>query len=56
MAQPLEALPAPGHLRLDRAGGNLEVIYGESLYTASRLLVLPDLLTRVLGSSDTPYG
>ena len=52
----LRALPAPGHLHLDGAGGNLEVIYGESLYTASRLLVLPDLLTQVLGSADAPYG
>jgi hypothetical protein len=52
----LRALPAPGYQHLDRAGGNLGVIYDESPYTASRLLTLPDLLTRVLGSADAPYG
>jgi hypothetical protein len=52
----LRALPAPGHVHLDRAGGNLDVIYGESPYTASRLLTLPDLLTQVLGSADAAYG
>jgi hypothetical protein len=52
----LRSLPAPRHLHLDRADGNLDVIYGESLYTASRLLTLPDLLTQVLGSADAPYG
>jgi hypothetical protein len=52
----LRALPAPGHLHLDRAGGNLEVIYGQSLDTTSRLLVLPDLLTQVLGSAGGPTG
>jgi len=52
----LRALPAPGHQHFDREGGSLDVIYGESPYTASRLLTLPDLLTTVLGSAGAPYG
>jgi hypothetical protein len=52
----LRALPAPRRLHLDRAGGNLDVIFGESFYTASRLLTLPDLLTQVFGSADAHHG
>lgn len=58
----LRALPAPDHLHLDRDDGNLDVIYGESPYTSSRLLTLPHLLarpelrTKIPGAADARYG
>jgi hypothetical protein len=52
----LRSLPAPGHLHIDHGGGNVEAIFAESGYTASRLLVLPDLLVQVLEDDPTPHG
>lgn len=37
-------------------GGSFEVLLGKSVYTASRVLVMPDLLMQMLGPVDTSYG
>jgi hypothetical protein len=37
-------------------GVRLHLVLGQSVYTASKLLVLPDVLDRTLGSRDFPYG
>jgi hypothetical protein len=34
----------------------IHVVHGQSVYTASKLLVLPDVLRRVLGERAYPYG
>ena len=55
LAQPYDSYD---HLRLD-GGADLHVIAGDSVYVASRLLVLPDLLRRVVGRGEevpTPHG
>lgn len=51
----LRALPAPVHQRIGAPDAQLEVISGDSHFTASRVLVMPDLLSRVLGT-DAPHG
>jgi hypothetical protein len=51
----LRALPAPMHLRIGTADAHFEAIRDDSHFTASRVLVMPDLLSRVLGT-DAPYG
>ncbi|MDP9408664.1 MAG: hypothetical protein M3P95_12620 [Actinomycetota bacterium] len=55
LAQPYDSHE---HLRLD-GGGDLHVISGNSVYVASRLLVLPDLLRRTVGAGEAvpiPHG
>lgn len=55
LAQPYDAHE---HLGLD-GGGDLHVVTGQSVYVASRLLVLPDLLRRTVGAGEhvpTPHG
>jgi hypothetical protein len=37
-------------------GGHFTVLLGASLYTASRALVLPDLIESLLGPADLPHG
>lgn len=37
-------------------GGTFEVLLGDSVYTASRVLVMPDLLTQMLGAADMSNG
>jgi hypothetical protein len=37
-------------------GGTFEVLLGESVYTASRVLVMPDLLAQMLGPVDARHG
>jgi hypothetical protein len=37
-------------------GGHFDVLLGESVYTASRVLVMPDLLVQMLGSVNPAYG
>jgi hypothetical protein len=37
-------------------GAELQLVLGQSVYTASKLLVLPDVLDRTLGSRDLPHG
>jgi hypothetical protein len=51
----LRALPAPVHRRMGTPDAHFEVIGGDSHFTASRVLVMPHLLSRALGT-DTPYG
>jgi hypothetical protein len=51
----LRALPAPVHRRIAAPGAHFEAIGGDSHFTASRVLVMPDLLTRVLGT-EAPHG
>ncbi|PFG38272.1 hypothetical protein ATJ97_0745 [Georgenia soli] len=38
------------------AGGSIQVVYGESVYTASRILAMRDLLMRVYGEREYPNG
>ena len=55
LAQPYDAHE---HLRLE-GGGDVHVVTGASVYVASRLLVLPDLLRRTVGAGEevpTPHG
>jgi hypothetical protein len=51
----LRALPAPVHHRVGTAAAHFEALGGDSHFTASRVLVMPDLLSRVLGT-DAPHG
>jgi hypothetical protein len=51
----LRALPVPVHRRIGTADAHFEAIEGDSHFTASRVLVMPDLLSRVLGT-DAPHG
>jgi hypothetical protein len=51
----LRALPAPIRQRMGGAEAHFEAIGGESHFTASRVLVMPDLLGGVLGT-DAPHG
>lgn len=37
-------------------GVTIHVVHGQSVYTASKLLVLPDVLRRVLGEQAYPHG
>lgn len=37
-------------------GVQVHVVLGQSVYTASKILVLPDLLARTLGTRDLPHG
>jgi hypothetical protein len=37
-------------------GAEIHVVLGDSVYTASKLLVLPDLLRRLLGERSYPHG
>jgi len=39
-----------------QAGGSFEVVFGESVYTASRILAMRDLLLRVYGEREYPDG
>jgi hypothetical protein len=53
----LRALPVEERQRMDAPdGGNFEVLLGQSVYTASRVLVMPDLLRQMLGPVDAGYG
>jgi len=53
----LRALPVEQHERLDApGGGHFEVLLGESVYTASRVLAMPELLRVLLGPVDTRHG
>jgi hypothetical protein len=51
----LRALPVPRHQRVGTADAHFEAIIDDSHFTASRVLVMPDLLSRVLGAS-APHG
>lgn len=51
----LRALPPPVHQRMGTADAHVEAIGGDSHFTASRVLVMPDLLSRVL-RTDAPHG
>jgi hypothetical protein len=51
----LQALPVPMHKRVGGPDAHLEVIADDSHFTASRVLVMPDLLSRVL-HADAPHG
>jgi hypothetical protein len=51
----LLALPAPTHKRVGGPDAHVEVIADNSHFTASRVLVMPDLLSRGLGT-DAPHG
>jgi hypothetical protein len=51
----LRALPAPPRQRMGGPDAPFEAITGVSHFTASRVLVMPDLLSRVLGT-DAPEG
>jgi len=53
----LRALPVEQHERLDApGGGHFELLLGESVYTASRVLVMPELVRQLFGPVDTRYG
>jgi len=51
----LRALPAPVYRRMGTPNAHFEAIGDDSHFTASRVLVMPDLLSRVL-DTDAPYG
>jgi hypothetical protein len=51
----LRALPAPARRRVGTPDAHFEAIGDESHFTASRVLVMPDLLSRVLGA-NAPHG
>jgi hypothetical protein len=51
----LRALPAPSCERLGGPDVTIDAICGDSHFTASRVLVMEDLLSRVLGT-DAPHG
>jgi uncharacterized protein YtpQ (UPF0354 family) len=50
----LRALPVPRHKRAGTANAHFEVIIDDH-FTASRVLVMPDLVSRVLGT-NAPHG
>ena len=54
----LRALPVEQRKHITTPdGGTFEVLLGESVYTASRVLVMEDLLSQVLGPpADATYG
>lgn len=53
----LRALPVEHHERMTAPdGGHFDVLLGESVYTASRLLVMPDLLAGLLGRVNLRHG
>jgi hypothetical protein len=54
----LRALPSVQHKHMAAAdGATFEVLLGESVYTASRVLVMDDLLDQTLGpTAETSYG
>jgi len=51
----LRALPVPRHQRLGTPDAHVEAIIDDSHFTASRVLVMPDLVSRVLGAI-APHG
>jgi len=51
----LRALPAPPVKRMGGPEASFDAVTGLSHFTASRVLVMPDLLSRVLGT-DAPDG
>lgn len=51
----LRAMPVSAHHRVGGPEAHLDAITGDSHFTASRALVMPDLLSRVLGTS-APHG
>ena len=51
----LRALPVPRHQRAGTVDAHFEAIIDDSHFTASRVLVMPDLLSRVFGAS-APHG
>lgn len=53
----LRALPVEGHETVRRGDGSaFEVLLGDSFFTASRVLVLEDLVERLTGAPLTPDG
>lgn len=53
----LRALPVEGHETVRRGdGSSFEVVLGDSFFTASRVLVLQELVERVMGAPLTPDG
>ncbi|MEV5599501.1 hypothetical protein [Streptomyces sp. NPDC052496] len=53
----LRALPVEGHETVRRGDGSaFEVVLGDSFFTASRVLVLEDLVERVMGTPLTEDG
>jgi hypothetical protein len=51
----LRALPVPAHRRMGGPEAHFEAIIDDSHFTASRAIVMPDLLSRVLGT-NAPHG
>lgn len=53
----LRALPVEGHETVRRGDGSaFEVLLGDSFFTASRVLVLDELVRRLMGTGLTPDG
>ncbi|UQA97168.1 hypothetical protein [Streptomyces halobius] len=53
----LRALPVEGHETVRRGDGSaFEVLLGDSFFTASRVLVLDELVQRIMGTGLTPDG
>ena len=53
----LRRLPVEEHERIDAPnGGHVHVVAGDSPFTASRALVLPDLMARVGDTAPAPHG